>query len=621
MKYNKITLLAILSLIACISEVSAQKKEGDIERKAENYQKAISYYRNGDFSSSIALRLARCYAMLEQTDSALYYLNFVIDQEKENFPVSGLDHYKEFEKLKKCSEWEKLVKKCQQFNDAYIAKLNISLRDSILEMRRIDNSYQEKFDSILNTKDSITIQSFKEEWKSAVKENDLKLSKIIDAYGWPTRELVGNIARDEVFFIVQHSSDLKLQKKCLVLFKQIEENDINHLIQIAYLEDRVLVKNGQKQLYGTQYKNNKLYPINDPDNLNKRRAQIGLAPIQFISANPYSQNLIPNYSFELYSGNEYPRYLREVDGGWRMVGGESWTKNENDTIKTHSLNFNHIGINFKYFNSHSGNAYVRYGLNQIKIPSLFQVELKNSLIKGEEYLIEYYIRTEAVNKQATTSKNDVCIILSRYNNYSYKIFYNSNVSVKIKEKFKMTPDIYFYENRPVADFSEWTKISNKYIAKGGEKYFLIGRYGWVKNNYPINLDNISVLHLTNDKIDIENTKVGEAVVLENISFELNSDKLTSSSFATLNQVVELFSRYPNLLVEIAGHTDNTGISEANHKLSENRAKSVVEYLISAGVEPNRLKAKGYGESFPISDNTMEKDREKNRRVEFKILQR
>lgn len=620
MDFSKIIVLIIISIIFNFKDASAQKKQGDIERNAGNYQKAISYYKNDDFSSSIALRLARCYAMLEQTDSAFYYLNFIIDQEKENFPVSGLDHYKEFEKLKPHTEWGKIVEKCQQFNDVYIAKLNIPLRDSLLEMRRIDNSYQEKFDSVLSTKDSVAIQAFKKEWKATVTKNDLTLSKIIDTYEWPTAELVGNDASDATFFLAQHSLDLDLQKKALVLFKQIEGDNINQLTLIAYLEDRVLINSGQKQLYGTQFKNGKLHPVDDPDNLNKRRAQIGLEPIQLISSYPNTRNLIPNYSFETYVGTEHPSYLKDIDGGWKMIAGESWTTYEDNSTKTHSLNFNHICINPKYFYSYSGNAYVRYG-NHLEIPDLFQVELKDSLIKGEEYLIEYYIRCEAKSKQATTNKNDVCIILSRYNNYSYKVFYNSDGSVKIKEKFKMTPDIFFYENRPVENFSEWTKVSNKYEAKGGEKYFLIGRYGWAKDNYTINLDNISVIHLPSGKINIENLKDGEAIVLENISFELNSDKLTNSSFASLNQIVELFSEYPNLIVEIAGHTDNTGNSEANHKLSENRAKSVVNYLVSKGVTPIKLKAKGYGDSAPISNNQTEEGRKKNRRVEFKIVQR
>ncbi|MGE0090897.1 MAG: OmpA family protein [Bacteroidales bacterium] len=624
MKYYRIKILVILSLTACIFDVSAQKKEGDIERNAGNYQKAISYYLKENLSTDIAFNLAMCYAMIGQNNAAFNYLNFLVEQEKENLIFSALEDIKEFEKIKTFAEWEKLKKKSIQYQNAFEAKLNIPLRDSILEMRRIDNYYQEKFDSIMLTNDSVLIQSFKDDWGVAVNENDLKLSKIIDTYGWPTRELAGDIASGEFFFIVQHSSDHNLQKKCLIKFKQTAGNDINKLSQIAYLEDRVLAKSGEKQLYGTQYKKGELYPVEDPDNLNKRRAQTGLAPVQIIPTNSSPPNLIPNYGFELFPGDSCPKFLVQINGGWEKLGGESFTYLDNDPKSSQGRNFIHLCKDQAYFNSCSGNAYVRYfikdfnnGFNQ----ELFQVEMKDSLIKGGEYLIEYYIRIEAKNQSALTNKNDVCIFLLK-NKYHYKTTgYFSDGKPSIKENFKIKPDIFFYDNKSSEDFSEWTKISEKYVAKGGEKYFLIGCYGSIKNDCTINIDNITLQKIFNNKINIENTKIGDAIILENISFELNSSKLTESSYPTLNNLVECFNTYPNLKVEITGHTDNTGNKVDNIKLSENRAKSVVGYLISEGVKPNRVQAKGYGESFPISDNTTEKGREKNRRVEFKIIQR
>jgi outer membrane protein OmpA-like peptidoglycan-associated protein len=72
-------------------------------------------------------------------------------------------------------------------------------------------------------------------------------------------------------------------------------------------------------------------------------------------------------------------------------------------------------------------------------------------------------------------------------------------------------------------------------------------------------------------------------------------------------------------VEIGGHTDNVGNDADNQKLSENRAKSVVDYLINKGVARENLSYQGYGESTPISDNSTEIGRAKNRRTEFKIL--
>jgi len=72
-------------------------------------------------------------------------------------------------------------------------------------------------------------------------------------------------------------------------------------------------------------------------------------------------------------------------------------------------------------------------------------------------------------------------------------------------------------------------------------------------------------------------------------------------------------------IEISGHTDNIGNMQANQVLSQNRAKSVYQYLINYGVAPARLVYKGYGQTQPIVPNTSDDNRSKNRRTEFKII--
>ena len=76
---------------------------------------------------------------------------------------------------------------------------------------------------------------------------------------------------------------------------------------------------------------------------------------------------------------------------------------------------------------------------------------------------------------------------------------------------------------------------------------------------------------------------------------------------------------PTLKIEISGHTDSKGSAEMNQKLSENRAKAVVDYLLKAGIPTNRLTFKGYGKDQPISTNETEVGRQLNRRTEFTIL--
>lgn len=103
-----------------------------------------------------------------------------------------------------------------------------------------------------------------------------------------------------------------------------------------------------------------------------------------------------------------------------------------------------------------------------------------------------------------------------------------------------------------------------------------------------------------------------------IRFKFASDKLDAKSHPTLNRLATIVSECPKFQVEISGHTDNNGTQKRNQALSERRAKSVIDYLVSAGVERDQVFAVGYGESRPIAPNTTEANRAKNRRIEFEV---
>lgn len=78
---------------------------------------------------------------------------------------------------------------------------------------------------------------------------------------------------------------------------------------------------------------------------------------------------------------------------------------------------------------------------------------------------------------------------------------------------------------------------------------------------------------------------------------------------------------PNIIIEISGHTDNSGNEALNLELSNKRAINVKLYLQTKGISPNRLQAKGYGQTMPIDDNNTEEGKARNRRTEFKIISR
>lgn len=109
---------------------------------------------------------------------------------------------------------------------------------------------------------------------------------------------------------------------------------------------------------------------------------------------------------------------------------------------------------------------------------------------------------------------------------------------------------------------------------------------------------------------------------QKVQFELATATLLPESDAILGEVARVLSQHPEiLLIEVQGHTDNSGPAELNRKLGQGRAESVVQWLIQHGVSKERLSARGYGPDFPIADNDTEEGREKNRRVEFQIIKK
>ncbi len=121
-------------------------------------------------------------------------------------------------------------------------------------------------------------------------------------------------------------------------------------------------------------------------------------------------------------------------------------------------------------------------------------------------------------------------------------------------------------------------------------------------------------------IALQKVEVGKKVVLNNIFFDVGKATLRPESYAELGILKKLLVENPSLKVEISGHTDNTGSNQLNQTLSENRAKAVVEYLVTQGIEQSRMRYAGYGESQPIATNETAEGRQKNRRTEFKILE-
>ena len=109
------------------------------------------------------------------------------------------------------------------------------------------------------------------------------------------------------------------------------------------------------------------------------------------------------------------------------------------------------------------------------------------------------------------------------------------------------------------------------------------------------------------------------IAMRAVQFDLGRSTLKTESFRVLNQVADIMRKYPDFNLIISGHTDNSGSATVNQRLSEKRAQTCYEYLISRGISSTRMGYAGYGESRPMADNSSSEGRYLNRRVEFELI--
>jgi outer membrane protein OmpA-like peptidoglycan-associated protein len=143
----------------------------------------------------------------------------------------------------------------------------------------------------------------------------------------------------------------------------------------------------------------------------------------------------------------------------------------------------------------------------------------------------------------------------------------------------------------------------------------VSNHGCPVVQVPIEIKEPAVVYKTivikEDKIELK----------QKVFFAFNKDTIMSESFEMLREVAQAMKDYPKLKVRIEGHTDSKGKPAYNKKLSDRRAKSVRTFLIKEGVDPSRMVAIGYGMDRPIDDNDTEDGRDRNRRVEFFIIEK
>jgi OmpA-OmpF porin, OOP family len=156
------------------------------------------------------------------------------------------------------------------------------------------------------------------------------------------------------------------------------------------------------------------------------------------------------------------------------------------------------------------------------------------------------------------------------------------------------------------------------VPSTGWYMFTASREGFLTTTDSLNYADASVTPMSKTLL-MQPIEVGITVRLKNIYFDFNKATLKPESFVELNKVVALLKENPTVEIEIEGHTDSVGPDDRNQLLSQNRSQSVVDYIVSQGIDAGRLQARGFGESKPIDTNDTDAGRANNRRVEFTVV--
>lgn len=156
----------------------------------------------------------------------------------------------------------------------------------------------------------------------------------------------------------------------------------------------------------------------------------------------------------------------------------------------------------------------------------------------------------------------------------------------------------------------------KVSVPAGDYTMIFSKEGYTREAQPVALEAGE-----GKEVNVTLLKKGAKIVLGKIHFRPGSAEIDPYSYPVLDDVVKVLKEHPEAKIEIQGHTDSIGSFEFNMILSQRRAESVKRYLVAHGIDPDRLVARGYGETMPIGDNRTREGQELNRRIEFVVLER
>ncbi len=365
----------------------------------------------------------------------------------------------------------------------------------------------------------------------------------------------------------------------------------------------------------------------------------------------YSQNHVPNGSFEDYIDFDTAKTF-----GWHKV-------QSSDTPDYFNLDRNNPYNDM--FDKYIGGARAKDGSAFVGI-FCYRVQPYRKVRDIREY-IETAL-TDTLQKDSLY-RVELSLCLDGESNIAVKNFGvyfsgSSNINSRDVTSFRVHPQVEFYSSF-LDSTRNWIDLKTLYKAEGFEKYIVLGNFlpdrstgiekiiperikgkkdKWNMTKKELSayyyiddvvIEKVTVPHVSPDTVaitengeeyeetsfDISKIEVDSAIVLKNIQFEFNKSDLLPSSYHEIDKLYRLMTANPGIRVKLEGHTDNIGSYDFNLKLSERRVETVAAYLISKGIDPDRVEYAGYSYDYPLVPNDTPEGRAVNRRVVFKIIQK
>ena len=351
-------------------------------------------------------------------------------------------------------------------------------------------------------------------------------------------------------------------------------------------------------------------------------------------------NMVYNPSFE-----EYSRCPQRIDALGVMTSVDAWwqpTAGSSDYFNACGGRECQVPRNKMGFQeARTGVAYCGIYCSQEHYREYLQTELRQPLQPGRRYRVSFWVSLAEKSPFAVATLG-AFLTAERISDTTWDLLVRREVTDYEEQEGALSIATYYIPqvvrdvDSVVAESKDWIEVTGEFVAEGGERFLTIGNFASF-NRSNVNrvesgnailpgayyyIDDVSVVPVDGELTAEQYAKrpeKEEIVPMWDVFFATGESEVLPQSYNELRRLQDFLEENPKVTIELRGHTDNQGTVEFNRRLSEARAKAVMDYLVARGIDAKRLRYRGFGKSMPVDTNDTPEGRRRNRRVEYRVL--